>query len=69
MTRPGSESIEITVTVQRCTQKALLVDHGGKHEEWIPRSMITDWSPDTDDDFKITSIFVPEWFATEKGLI
>lgn len=59
--------IEIAVTVKARTDKALLV-YDGKTEVWIPRSMISDWSPDTDNDLEITSIFLPEWLATDKGL-
>ena len=59
--------VEIDVTVRRRTEKALLV-YDGKSEVWIPRSMIADHAPDTDDDLAITSIFLPEWFATDKGL-
>lgn len=63
MTRPIAE-IEIAVTVKRETEKALLIDDGTR-EVWIPKSMITD---QTGDGLLITSIFLPEWFATEKGL-
>ncbi len=59
--------IEIDVTVKARTEKALLV-YDGSREVWVPRSMITDHSPDTDNDFEITSIFLPEWFATKVGL-
>lgn len=59
--------IEIAVTVMARTDKALLVDDGCR-EVWVPRSMITDHSPDTDNDLAITSIFLPEWFATKVGL-
>lgn len=59
--------VEIDVTVKARTEKALLV-YDGKTEVWIPRSMISDYSPDTCEDFEITSLFLPEWFATEKGL-
>ena len=63
----SAASIEIEVTVRAKTPKALLV-YDGKTEVWIPRSMISDHAPDTDDELAITSIFLPEWFATEKGL-
>jgi hypothetical protein len=61
------QEIEIAVEVKARTPLALLI-YDGSTEAWIPRSMIADWSPDTDDDFKITSIFLPEDFATSKGL-
>ncbi len=61
------QTIEIAVRVVRTTPKALLVDHGGKEEVWIPRSQISDYCGDSED--TATSIFVPEWLAIEKGLV
>lgn len=63
--------IEIEVRVTRVTDKAILVDHGGKEEVWIAKSQISDWcdGPDSAPGMGTTSIFVPEWLATEKGLV
>jgi hypothetical protein len=37
---------------------------------WVPRSQISDFSPDDEDvNGDTESIFVPEWLAVEKGLV
>jgi hypothetical protein len=57
--------IEIAVEVVAETPKALLVTDGDK-QVWIPRSQIHDYCEEKG---KVTSIFITEWLATEKGLI
>ena len=57
--------IEIEVEVVAETPKAMLVNDG-KKEVWIPRSQIKDYCEEKG---KVTSIFITEWLATEKGLI
>lgn len=57
--------IEIAVDVVAETQKAMLVNDG-KQDVWIPRSQIKDYCEEKG---KVTSIFITEWLATEKGLI
>ena len=64
MRRPAPE-VEIEVTVKRETMMALLVDDGSQ-EVWIPKSVISD---QTGEGLGITSIFIPEWLAVEKGLV
>lgn len=60
-----TKDIEIEVEVRVETPKALLV-FNGKTEVWIPKSQIRD---QCEEKGKITSIFITEWLATEKGLI
>jgi hypothetical protein len=64
-------TVEITVIVKIATAKAVLVDHGGKEDVWVPISQITDWceGPDDKPGLGTTSIFIPEWLATEKGML
>jgi hypothetical protein len=59
------KEIEIAVEVRRVTEKAMLV-FDGKTEVWIPKSMITDQCETAG---VIESVFLPEWFAIEKGLL
>lgn len=63
--RIHSKQVEIEVEVIRETQAALLVNNGSI-EAWVPKSMITD---QCEEQGKITSIFMSEWMATEKGLV
>lgn len=58
-------SIEISVEVRAKTPKALLC-FDGKVAEWVPRSQIEDYCEEKG---KITSIFISEWMAEEKGFI
>lgn len=60
-----NKDIEIAVEVRAQTPKALLV-FDGKTEVWIPRSQIRDYCEERG---QITSIFISEWLAGEKGLI
>lgn len=64
-----TKDIEIAVEVRVETAKALLI-FDGKTEVWIPKSQIRDQCEERDlMGTKITSIFVSEWLAGEKGLI
>lgn len=64
--------IEIAVEVRAQTKwpggerKAVLVTDGNV-EEWVPWSQVNDYSEDSKGN--ITSIFIPEWIAEEKGFI
>lgn len=59
--------VEIEVRVVQETDMAYLFDYGGKEQVWIPKSQITDSCEDSDG--KLTSIFIPEWLAVEKGMV
>ena len=64
-----TETIEIACEVRRHTDKAWLV-FDGVREVWIAKSQITDYAEERGlIDTKVTSIFIPVWLATEKGLI
>lgn len=60
------KQVEIDCKIIRSTEKAYLVDFGAKEHVWVPRSQITDESEDEDG---ISSIFIPEWLAIEKGMV
>lgn len=60
--------IEISCEIKAITPKAFLV-YDGKVEEWVPCSMIDDYCKDGESNLTITSIFIPEWLAEEKGFI
>lgn len=61
-----SKDVEIEVEIRAETPKALLV-YDGKTEVWVPKSQIRDQCEN--DMGTITSIFISEWLATEKGLV
>lgn len=66
------KEIEVAVKVTRATAKAILVDHGGKEECWLPISQISDYSGSDDIERKpstVTSVFIPDWLAKEKGIL
>lgn len=62
MSSPKDIEIEVEVRVE--TDKALLI-YDEKTECWIPKSQISD---QCEENGKITSIFISEWLAGEKGL-
>lgn len=63
----SDHEVEVQVEVKNETPKALLVDFGGKAEEWVPKSQITDECRDKNG--RLTSIFIPHWLALKKGMI
>lgn len=67
----NSSIVEIACVVKRTTEKAILINHGVPEEVWIPKSQISDWcdGPDDEPGYGTTSIFIPEWLATEKELV
>ena len=58
-----SDLVDVTVTLKRETDKAVLVDHGGD-ECWLPKSLI-----EIEQDGKAHIVTLPEWLAQEKGMI
>jgi hypothetical protein len=61
-----SKDIEIECEVLVETPKALFISDG-KQTVWLPKSQINDQCEDKHG--KITSVFISEWLATEKGLV
>lgn len=59
------KEIEIAVEIRAESERAYLV-FDGKTQAWVPKSQITDYC---EEQGVITSIFISEWLATEKGLI
>lgn len=57
---------ELDCKVLHETTKAYKVEIGGK-EHWVPKSMVKDYCEESDG--TISSIFVPEWFATKEGMV
>ena len=60
-----NDDVEVTVTVLRETDSALLV-RDGLSEEWLPKSQIRDRTKLKGDAEELT---IPEWLALQKGLI
>jgi hypothetical protein len=60
-------NIEITVIVKHKTDKAILVNDGGKKDQWVPLSQIETKSEIEVGDTII--IEIPEWLAINKGFI
>jgi hypothetical protein len=64
-----TETIEIACEIRKHTDKAWLV-FDGVREVWIAKSQISDYMEERGlIGMKVTSIFIPVWLATEKGLI
>jgi hypothetical protein len=57
--------VEIECVVKHETEMAYRI-HDGVREVWIPKSQVSDYLEGPDG---IESIFIPEWLATEKGLV
>lgn len=61
-----SDLIDISVVLVHQTEKAVLVDHGGESNVWLPRSAI---EIEKDGNGKTWTVTLPEPLAVEKGLI
>ena len=63
-------AVEIECEVRAVTRDAIQI-HDGKRTAWIPKSQIEDWcdGPDDAPGVGTTSVFIPEWLATERGLL
>lgn len=59
-----SKLVEIDVEVRAETERAYLV-FDGSTEAWVPKSQIVD---SCEENGVVTSIFISEWLATQKGL-
>lgn len=59
-----SDLIDISVIVKHRTDKAVLVDHGGDQDVWLPLSQV-EISRDENGDV----VTLPEWLALDKGMI
>lgn len=57
--------VEVEVEVLRHTAAAIEVEHE-RGTCWVPKSQVSDWTGRTVD--VATTIFVPEWLATAKGM-
>lgn len=58
-----SNLVDIACMIRHETERAWLIDHGGKDPVWIPKSQA-----EIDEDHG-TILTLPEWLAKEKGLI
>lgn len=56
-----SDLVDIACEIKRETEKAYLIFDGDK-EVWLPKSQV-EWDQDA------KTMAMPEWLATEKGLI
>ena len=64
MTR--SNLVDIAVIIKRETDKAWLLDHGGKAPVWMPKSQC-EIEPNRDG--KTHTLTVEQWLAEEKELV
>jgi hypothetical protein len=61
-----SDLIDISVTLVHETDRAVLVDHGGGANVWLPKSAC---EIERDPNGKTWTLTLPERLANEKGLI
>lgn len=61
-----SDLIDISVVLVHETDRAVLVDHGGEANVWIPKSLC---AIERDPSGKTWTLTLPERIAEEKGLI
>jgi hypothetical protein len=61
-----SNVVDLAVIVRRETEKAVLVDHGGKEPIWLAKSQI-EIEPNADG--KTATVSMEQWLAEEKGLV
>lgn len=62
MTDGRSNLIDIACVITGETARAYRIDHGGKDDVWVPKSLC-------EYDESDGTMTMPEWIAKEKGLI
>ena len=67
MTAGKSDLIDISGILRHETDRAYLVDAGGKTPVWLPKSQV-EYEPG-DTPMKPGTFTMPEWLALERGLI
>lgn len=60
-----SHAVEIYAEIKKETDKGLLV-FDGEQQVWLPKSQIEFNEPNKNFE---TSIWIPEWLATQKGIV
>lgn len=65
MRQSNENTVDIECQVKRETEKALLIDHGGEQEVWMPKSQIKNVAKNG----RTVTLTVTEWIANEKGLL
>ncbi len=66
MTGGRSHLIDVSVVLVHETDRAVLVDHGGSENVWLPKSAI---EIERDAGGKTWTVTLPERLASEKGMI
>ena len=61
-----SNLVDLTVVLKRETEKAWLLDHGGKAPAWVPKSQ-AELEPNQDG--KTHTLTVEQWLAEEKEMV
>jgi hypothetical protein len=61
-----SDIVDLTVILKRRTERAVLVDHGGAEQCWLPLSQI-EIEPNSDG--KTYTVTLPQWLAEEKRMV
>ena len=60
------EMVTIACKIKRETEKAYLINDGGKNDVWVPKSQVKFEPSDAKDEGEME---MPEWIAKDKGLI
>jgi hypothetical protein len=58
--------VDVTVVLKHETERAWLVDHGGKKPEWVPKSK-AELEPNKDG--KTHTLTLEQWLAEEKEMV
>jgi hypothetical protein len=58
--------VDVACIIRHETEKAYLVDHGGKESVWIPKSKC---EVEPNKDGKTATVTLEQWLAEEKGMV
>jgi hypothetical protein len=56
---------DVTGIVRHRTERAILLDHGGREPAWLPLAQV---EVEPNPDGRTVTVTLPEWLATEKGM-
>lgn len=65
-THGGNELVDVCAIVRHRTERAVLIDHGGKTPAWVP---LAHAEVSANADGRTHTVTIPQWLAEEKGIV
>lgn len=60
------EIVDICAVIHHRTDRAVLIDHGGKDKVWLP---LAHAEVEANEDGRTHTVSIPQWLAEDKGIV